>query len=175
MAGRKLFFREPVDMDLASLHRLTRVAGRISTQGSLSWKLLRNRLSISRVSDSPQVTKTENTSFMNTNPVRVPPTISATNPLYPAPQRLGENPEERQPIPNLVVAVEAILRQPRRVMYQLRQPGSGKLMVAMLFVTILCILLYGLVVGSFSMGDQLWAAPIKLALGMLISALICLP
>src|SRR5207244_11296383 len=55
------------------------------------------------------------------------------------------------------------------------QPGSGKLMAAMLFVSIICILLYGVVVGSFSMGGQLWAAPVKLALGMLISAVICLP
>src|SRR5439155_1216363 len=112
---------------------------------------------------------------MNIDPVGVPPAIPSANPVYPGQQRLGENPEEREPIRNFVVAVEAILRQPRRVMYQLRQPGSGKLMAAMLFVSIICILLYGVVVGSFSMGHQLWAAPVKLAIGMLISAVICLP
>src|SRR5712671_2921405 len=105
----------------------------------------------------------------------VPPHIPASNPSYPGWQNLGDNPGEREPIPNFVVAVEAILRQPRRVMYQLRQPGAGKLIASMLLVAIICRMVYGLVVGSFSMHDQLWAAPVKLALGMLLAALICLP
>jgi hypothetical protein len=45
----------------------------------------------------------------------------------------------------------------------------------MLMVSILCSLIYGLVVGTFSMGTQLWAAPVKIAGGLLVSALICLP
>jgi hypothetical protein len=60
-------------------------------------------------------------------------------------------------------------------MYQLRQPGSGRLIMAMLMVSILCSLVYGLIVGTFSMGTQLWAAPVKIAGGVLVSALICLP
>jgi hypothetical protein len=60
-------------------------------------------------------------------------------------------------------------------MYQLRQPGSGRLMLAMVMVSILCSLIYGLVVGTFSMGTQLWAAPVKIAAGLLVTALICLP
>jgi hypothetical protein len=108
---------------------------------------------------------------INPTSAAVPPPI----PPRPAIVPLGENPEEREPIPNAIVAIEAILRQPRRVMYQLRQPGAGRLIVAMLFVAIICSLIYGVVVGTFSKGDQLWAAPIKIAAGMLISALICLP
>jgi hypothetical protein len=45
----------------------------------------------------------------------------------------------------------------------------------MLFVTIVCSLIYGVVVGSFSGGTQWWAAPVKISVGLLISALICLP
>jgi hypothetical protein len=45
----------------------------------------------------------------------------------------------------------------------------------MLLVAILCSLVYGVVVGTFSMGEQLWAAPVKIAAGLMISALICLP
>jgi hypothetical protein len=45
----------------------------------------------------------------------------------------------------------------------------------MLFVSILCALIYGLVVGTFSMHEQFWAAPLKVAGGLLLSALICLP
>jgi hypothetical protein len=74
-----------------------------------------------------------------------------------------------------VAAVEAILRQPRRVMYQLRQSGSGGFVAGMLFVSVLCSVVYGVVVGTFSGGVQLWAAPVKIAGGLLISALICLP
>src|ERR1051326_8745058 len=103
----------------------------------------------------------------------VPPPIPPR--FIPGLQPLGENPDEREPIPNFIVAIEAILRQPRRVMYQLRHPGAGKLIVAMLFVAIICSLVYGVVVGTFSKGDQLWAAPVKICSGMLISALICLP
>lgn len=110
-----------------------------------------------------------------TNPTGplIPPQIPP--PAYPGRVPLGENPEEREPIPNVVAAAEAILRQPRRVMYQLRQPGSGRLIAAMLLAAVLCAAVYGVVVGTFSMKEQLWAAPVKIAGGLLISALICLP
>jgi hypothetical protein len=75
----------------------------------------------------------------------------------------------------VVAAAEAMLRQPRRVMYQLQQPGAGRLVAAMLLVTVLCAAVYGVVVGTFSNGDQLWAAPVKIAGGLLVSTLICLP
>ena len=39
----------------------------------------------------------------------------------------------------------------------------------------MCSLIYGVVVGTFSGGEQLWAAPVKIAAGLMISALICLP
>ena len=111
-----------------------------------------------------------------TNPIppQIPPQFpSAMPPLRPAAP--GENPEERVPITSLVAAIEAILRQPRRVMYQLRQPGAGRLMFYLTVVAIFCALVYGFVVGTFSMHEQLWRAPVKVAGGMLFSTLICLP
>jgi len=111
----------------------------------------------------------------NANSWAVPPRIAAAHPAAPAPQPLGENPEDRVPIPNVVSAIEAILRQPRRVMYYFRQPGAGRLIWLLLMVALACSLLYGLVVGTFSMGTQLWAAPVKIAGGLLLAALICLP
>jgi len=111
----------------------------------------------------------------------VPPP-HATPPLPPvppvsshAPKPLGENPEERAPITSPIQAVEAILRQPRRVMYQLQQPGAGALMIYLMLVALFCAVVYGVVVGTFSMHEQLWIAPVKIAGGMLVSALICLP
>jgi hypothetical protein len=112
----------------------------------------------------------------NTNPpsASVPPQI----PALPVTLRLGplgEKPEEREPITSPVAAVEAILRQPRRVIFQLRQPRSGVLLGVMVLVAMFCSLVYGVVVGSFSMGEQLWAAPVKIAAGLMIAGLICLP
>jgi hypothetical protein len=88
---------------------------------------------------------------------------------------LGVNPDEREPIANLFVAIEAILRQPRRVMWLLRQRTGERLILMLLFGALVCSLIYGVVVGSFSMGPQLWAAPVKIAGGLLISGIICLP
>lgn len=105
----------------------------------------------------------------NPTPAQIPPVIPAAS------RQLGDEPSERAPISNVITAVEAILRQPRRVMFQLRQPGAGKLIAAMLFIAIVCSLIYGVVVGTFSGGQQLWIAPVKIASGLMISALICLP
>ncbi len=91
------------------------------------------------------------------------------------PRSLGDDPAERVAIPNILVAIETILRHPRRMMFQLRQPGAGQLIAAMIFVSVVCALIYGVVAGTFSGGTQLWAAPVKITLGLLISALICLP
>src|SRR5262252_5784881 len=108
-------------------------------------------------------------------PSSIPPQIPHAGVAVTAQTPLGENPQERDPLPNFVATIEAILRQPRRVIYQLRQPGSGRVILGMLAVSICCTLVYGVVVGTFSMGEQLWAAPVKIAGGLLLAALICLP
>src|SRR5215831_18042495 len=108
-------------------------------------------------------------------PSSIPPQIPPMGSAVPALAPLGENPQEREPLPNAVATVEAMLRHPRRVIYQLRQPGSGRVVLGMLAVSICCSLVYGVVVGTFLMGEQLWAAPVKIAGGLLLAALICLP
>jgi hypothetical protein len=109
-----------------------------------------------------------------TNPSQVPPVIPA-NQIPAMPGQLGDDPLERAAIPNVIIAIEAILRQPRRVIFQLRQPGAGNLIATMLLVALVCSLIYGVVAGTFSGGTQLWAAPAKIAAGLMVSALICLP
>ena len=109
----------------------------------------------------------------NAIPPQVPPQFIP--PPFPERRLLGDDPAERVPIPHVFTAIEALLRQPRRLLFQLRQPGAGKLIVAMVFVAIFCSLIYGVVAGTFSGGMQLWAAPVKIAGGLLISAAICLP
>lgn len=87
----------------------------------------------------------------------------------------GDDPAERVPITNAFAAIEALLRQPLRLLYQLRQPGAGWLIAQMLGIALLCAVVYGVIVGTFSNGTQLWAAPVKIAGGLMISAFICLP
>jgi hypothetical protein len=106
-------------------------------------------------------------------PLLQPPQVPPVIPGFAG--QLGSDPSERLPIPNVIVAIEAILRHPRRMMFQLRQPGAGKVIAAMILISIICALIYGAVVGTFSGGTQLWAAPVKIAMGLAISALICLP
>lgn len=111
----------------------------------------------------------------NTPPLIPKPAFGGAPSGLPALPPSGPTPEEQAPIPGVVAAIESILRQPRRVMYQLRQSGSNRLIAGMVFVAVLCSIIYGVVVGAFSGGTQLWAAPAKVAAGLLISALICLP
>jgi hypothetical protein len=99
----------------------------------------------------------------------VPPIITPANSLA------GENPSEKIPITGIFSAVEALLRQPRRVLFHLTKKNPSALIASMLVIALFCSLIYGLVVGTFSSGTQLWAAPVKISLGLLISALICLP
>ncbi len=106
--------------------------------------------------------------------------MNDSNPTSPLPPIIpplppGTDPEERSPLHGVMAVAEAILRQPRRVMFRLRQQGQGPLIGALLIIAVVCSLIYGIVVGTFSGGQQLWAAPVKIAVGLLISALICLP
>jgi hypothetical protein len=123
--------------------------------------------------DSSPTPSSKNPGFFErgTNPNPPPPIMSPADPNRP----LGTDPEEHSPIHGVIAAAEAILRQPRRVFFQLRQQRQGGLILALVVVALICSLVYGVVVGTFSGGGQYWAAPIKVAAGLLVSALICLP
>jgi len=88
---------------------------------------------------------------------------------------LGEVASDRRPIASLIMAIETVLREPRCVLFQLTQPQQGRLRRDLVFVTLVSSFIYGLVVGTFSGGEQLLAAPVKIASGLLLSAMICLP
>lgn len=109
------------------------------------------------------------------NPPPVPESArgGTADPATPPPPCLPS--DDHMPIPTAATVIESMLRQPRRVLNQLRRPGSGQLICWMVGVSIVCSLIYGVVVGAFSGGTQLWAAPLKIAAGTLLSALICLP
>jgi hypothetical protein len=111
----------------------------------------------------------------NTPPL-IPQPVLAGVPAGPTqPPQLTVNPEDHVPIPNAVAAIESILRQPRRILCQLRQAGAGRLILRMVLVAAVCSLVYGGVIGTFAGGTQLWSAPVKCVAGLLLSGLICLP
>ncbi len=107
-------------------------------------------------------------SHMTSVPPQIPNSFPVTVPL-------GEHPDDRIPITGIITTFEAILRQPRRVIFHLRQSHASAVIAALCGIAVVSALVYGLVVGTFSGGQQLWAAPAKIAGGMLITALICLP
>ena len=74
-----------------------------------------------------------------------------------------------------VSAIEAILRNPRALLVSLAKEGGGKILILLAATAVGCSLVYGLVIGTFSGGTQLWAAPAKVCGGLGLSALICMP
>jgi hypothetical protein len=74
-----------------------------------------------------------------------------------------------------VLMIEALLKYPGRIIHELQHNWRVELSSWLLVLALLGMALYGVVVGSFSGGPQMWIAPAKLALGTLLSVLICLP
>jgi hypothetical protein len=74
-----------------------------------------------------------------------------------------------------VLVIEALLKYPGRIIHELQFNWRPDLSTCLLLFALIGMALYGIVVGSFSGGAQIWIAPAKLALGTLLSVLICLP
>lgn len=108
------------------------------------------------------------------NPPVAPPLLAGGTPPPPTPP-VVENVSDQQPVTGIVSAVEAILRHPRRIHFQLSKGNTASVVMVLLFIAAFCALVYGFIVGTFSGGTQLWAAPVKVAGGLLVSGLICLP
>ncbi len=72
--------------------------------------------------------------------------------------------------------LSALLRQPGKIIYHLHDASGGRRVASVLAViAILSLVGYGIVVGAYSGGTQLWAAPLKIVGGALLTAAICLP
>jgi hypothetical protein len=73
-------------------------------------------------------------------------------------------------------SIASLLKSPGSILYELTNgPRAGWLGASLCVITILGLLVFGVVTGSISGGDQWWAAPAKIAGGLLFAALICLP
>jgi hypothetical protein len=97
-----------------------------------------------------------------------PPPPASTAPITP---------RIEPPLPetlNLRSLFEALLRSPRALVRRLADPGHGAFL-PFLGIAVLSLIVFGLVLGSFAMGTQMWAAPLKITAGLLIAGIICYP
>ena len=69
---------------------------------------------------------------------------------------------------------EALLRRPYALVERLSAPNHGATGKFAL-MAVISILFFGFVLGCFAKHEQLWAAPAKISLGLLLSGLICFP
>ena len=70
--------------------------------------------------------------------------------------------------------VSALVQAPANLLAEHRRPGRGTVR-RLLSVTLACMVMVGFVIGSFSGGLQFVVVPLKLGLGLLVCAALCLP
>ena len=103
---------------------------------------------------------------MNTDIPQHPPFF----PEAPGPRPPAALPEKL----DIRAILEALLRNPKELILRLADPGSGTL-GRFIGIAVVSMLVFGTVLGSFAMHEQLWAAPLKITAGLLIAGLICFP
>ena len=91
----------------------------------------------------------------------------------PIPGRFAFEPMAENASPALVI--ETLLKYPGRIIHELQNNWQAALPAWLFLLALLGMGAYGVVVGSFSGGAQIWIAPAKIAIGTLLSILICLP
>lgn len=74
-----------------------------------------------------------------------------------------------------LAVLDALLKRPAQLTAQLQAAPLRRVLLTLAALALAGFALYGVVVGSFSGGRQVWAAPLKIAGGSALSALICLP
>lgn len=99
-----------------------------------------------------------------------------TTPATPPPAKPSQSLliEPLQGPVTLMNVIENLLKHPGRVLHECRE-GGLKVPLRLLISTLVSFGVFGLLLGSFSGGVQLWASPLKVTLGITIAVLICLP
>jgi hypothetical protein len=105
---------------------------------------------------------------MNTSPTQNQPSKPP-----PIPGRFAFEPMPERTSP--AVVIETLLKYPGRIIHELQNNWRGRLASWLLLLALFGMVAYGVVVGSFSGGMQFWIAPAKIAIGTLLSIVICLP
>jgi len=87
-------------------------------------------------------------------------------------------PEEKPLAPDASISsvFEGLLKQPGSVIKTISKGDhQGNLTLKLLGLTLGGFLIFGITLGSFSFGAQLWAAPLKTIIGIIFASIICLP
>ena len=87
-------------------------------------------------------------------------------------------PPEPEPWPDRPGAgliVDALLKQPTRLFSEIGRTSPRQLTCSFVCITVLSLALYGLTLGTFAWGNQLWAAPLKVIATGVLGAIVCLP
>ena len=100
-----------------------------------------------------------NDPIASSNPCPEPPPIPAAQPPGTT---LGE-------------ILDALLKRPASLVQHLCAAKSSRYWVRLALASVTAFALYGLLIGTFSGGEQLLAGPLKVAGGMILSAMICFP
>ena len=74
----------------------------------------------------------------------------------------------------MINVIEALLKQPGRILHACKE-GSMRVTLMLILGTVAGLAIFGVLLGTFSGGTQLWAAPLKVVFGALFAMLICLP
>ncbi len=108
-------------------------------------------------------------------PPRVPP--SQRRPPHRSDENEAMFTEEFKPLDAVTVSgvTDALLKRPARLAYEVLQGRASRVRLVLLGISCVGLLACGVVMGCFSGGAQLWAVPIKLVAGVLLSGIICLP
>lgn len=101
-----------------------------------------------------------------------PPQPLNPNPL---PQPQSQPSDEPASLRGPIAVLDALLREPEILWRALRGMDAVRVIVILTLSSACCAVLYGLVVGSFSKGAQIWAAPVKVTTGLFLSGILCLP
>lgn len=91
----------------------------------------------------------------------------------------GRRPLDLEPMggaPGLASTMDVLLRKPGTLVFEFQEgENAARLVRHLLLGSVVCLAVFGFLLGTFSMGQQLWVTPVKVVCGVLASALICLP
>lgn len=104
-----------------------------------------------------------------------PPSLPTPSPAADPPARDRFEPMEGDL--SLANTFDTLLKKPGALLFELHrgERSPGRLLVHLLLTSVVCLLAFGLMLGFHSGGTQLWAAPVKVTLGVLAASLITLP
>jgi hypothetical protein len=95
----------------------------------------------------------------------------------PTPATAPQPPPMEAPLPeqpDMKTLFEALLRRPHALVVRLADGNHGAT-GRFILMAVVSFLLFGFVLGCFAKHEQLWAAPVKITIGLLFSGVICFP